>query len=117
MYSIIRIIPITVRIWDIIGDVRDIPLWLIVLHHICCSGVGVANAIVWYFGRKVDVDAQESMSSSNMLSRPLKPKNNDNNGNGNGNKNRNGDHYHYNNRNDSSFFDDGFSTQFEMQTV
>ena len=116
VYSIVRIIPMTVRMWDVVGNAKLIPLWLVVSHHICISGVGVANALVWYFSRRVDPIRREESKQSNLISNSLR-------------ENLNNGNYYLdpvngkiidpnNNQNNSVIYDDVFTTVIELnQTV
>lgn len=66
-YSVIKIFPTIFRIWGLVGNVEDIPLWFVVIHHVCITGCGVANGTVWYFTRKVDPSkAQLQLQSGTM---------------------------------------------------
>ena len=70
IYSVIKILPTIVRIWGLVSNPKNIPLWMVVLHHCSITGVGVANALVWYFSMRVD-PSKEYQIQTLSLTEPI----------------------------------------------
>lgn len=53
VYSIIRIIPTVCKVWEVMQP-KTVPLWLVIGHNCGVASLGIANALVWYFNRRVN---------------------------------------------------------------
>lgn len=47
VYTVVRIFPTIERVWVLV-DQKNVPLWLVLVHHWFISSLGIANAAVWY---------------------------------------------------------------------
>ena len=93
VYTLIRVIPTVVRFWTVHASVKTIPLWLMVLHHCCLGSLGIANAVVWKWNRRVKINPDDFGGGGGGSSKRayggnenIKKINHNNNNNNNNNK-------------------------------